>query len=121
MLARIGHELNSVSVAEIRADKIQPIRVHICYEFLQPIDRPKLTKTYRETIEHIFLDDERLPKLLEPHHVIHGHKFEQGCAGPKFCHEYGFWPTAEYDKRFIKLFESRWKMVYERLGWEIPK
>ena len=44
---------------------------------------------------------------------LHGHSAAYGaCPAPAFCHIYGYKPTGLENPVFIKLFNQKWKHIY---------
>jgi len=112
-------ELQQYKKEKETQEYLQPKRVSYCCEFLVPPDYDRL---YMEPLccEHVWLDA-KLNTQLSNLTIIHGHKQDGYCSGPRMCHIYGFWPTKEYHWRFVKLFESLWIPRYTKNEWEIKK
>ena len=113
-------DLDSTKEELERTNHLQPYR-HIFYmEFLMPVGLKAPSYIELMKLNHCFIPESE-NHLEYRSAVIHGHNSDKGCAGPKMCHLYGFWPTREMSPRFKKIFEARWKPVYSILKWEIPK
>jgi hypothetical protein len=102
-----------------RTDYIEPGRTYSCIEFLTPIGTSFTKSELLEGLQHFFVNNEEVAPIYRSG-IIHGHTSNGYCSGPRMCHMYGFWPTAEMNPRFKKIFEHRWKPVYEKWNLHAP-
>lgn len=105
---------------QLTREYLQPYRHLYCCEFIMPVGVVPPNKLEFKHLKHFYVtESENLHDYRSV--VIHGHKSDSYCSGPKMCHLFGFWPTSEMSPRFKKVFEARWKSVYAVYEWEIPK
>jgi hypothetical protein len=114
-------ELDSAREQLDRKDFLQPYRHIFWMEYLMPVGLEIPTKLEAMSLTHLFISESCNSTSVNTGTVIHGHAEDKSCASPKMCHLYGFWPTLEYNPRFKRIFEARWKPTYIKFNWEIPK
>ena len=91
----------------------QPEETFIFYKFLgkSPVGR-SLKHIYLPSIEQYKRDCEYT--LIWSRVVIHGHKEDELCYAPNYCHLQGFKPDSTNHPAFIKQFYFKWDYLYER-------
>ena len=113
-------ELDAAKEEYDRKDFLQPYRYIDYVEFLVPVGLEMPISLATSGLRHFFIS-ETVDLHFYKSAIIHGHAEGKGCAAPKMCHLYGFWPTKDYSPRFKKIFEARWLPIYRTNKWEIPK
>ena len=93
---------------------LQPYRQVYCYQFLVDVE---IHKSNLDILEHVYLKG-FIPLSTQGWYVIHGHTSSEGCSAPTLCHLYGYWPGEEFNPRFRKQFNLKWKTIYEQRGWK---
>ena len=92
-----------------KPDYSTPKRVLIFYEFLS--DRSKFMPYLHE---YEFEDRIMHPVKAK---IRHGHKYDQLCAAPCFCHDAIYRPKVTDHPLFIKNFYAKWpEYLYEERG-----
>lgn len=88
-------------------DFVRPDRAFLYHSFLVPVG----WKLPKEELYHYYGMVPRSSLISGPT-VIHGHDKWTCCATPHFCHLYGFKPGPEYNPSFRKMFDRKWKVMY---------
>jgi hypothetical protein len=92
-----------------KRDFVRPERAFIYASFLVP---PGTRLGNLDNYFHYFNSyPEELPCSRD---VLHGHDSSVPCATPHMCHLFGFWPGPEHNPSFRRMFEKKWKELYEQ-------